>query len=271
MTNTQERNTALYKKMSAEQEVYRDWLLAQSPEEILRHTYEYTVREDILLSLEYNDLTAAQAEALLSSPSPLEDVFRDFEKIESDHMEILWGCLEGRANGVLETQRETLRNTPVYPLSAAEAHQRGERETYFASRKANIACKKAIEQAIRDHYRDNRLDARGVAQVVETYGAERTLYVLANTVRYKDWDTRFSPDNRAWAATVPVCENRSPDGANRNADFVVESHPGLVDMFVTQTRREVERCQERPSVREKLKAQPVNTPRPPHRPKEQER
>ena len=46
MTN-EELNTALYEKMFSEQETYRAWLLAQPPEEILNHTYEYTVREDI--------------------------------------------------------------------------------------------------------------------------------------------------------------------------------------------------------------------------------
>ena len=39
MTN-EERNTALYQKMSAEQETYRKWLLTQPPEEILHHTYD---------------------------------------------------------------------------------------------------------------------------------------------------------------------------------------------------------------------------------------
>ena len=63
--NNEELNTALYKKMSAEQEKYRGWLLTQPPEEILKHTYEYTVREDILMSLENNDLTDAQASALM--------------------------------------------------------------------------------------------------------------------------------------------------------------------------------------------------------------
>lgn len=50
--NNQELNTALYEKMFAEQDTYRKWLLTQPPEEILNHTYEYTIREDILLSLE---------------------------------------------------------------------------------------------------------------------------------------------------------------------------------------------------------------------------
>lgn len=39
MTNA-ERNTALYEKMFAEQETYRNWLLQQPPEEILKHTYD---------------------------------------------------------------------------------------------------------------------------------------------------------------------------------------------------------------------------------------
>ena len=46
MTNA-ELNTALYQKMFAEQETYREWLRSQPSEEILNHTYEYTVREDI--------------------------------------------------------------------------------------------------------------------------------------------------------------------------------------------------------------------------------
>ena len=71
MTNA-ELNKALYQKMFAEQETYREWLLSHPSEEILNHTYEYTVREDILLSMEYNDLLYAQVKALLKriGPSP---------------------------------------------------------------------------------------------------------------------------------------------------------------------------------------------------------
>ena len=84
MTN-EEHNTALYQKMFAEQETFRDWLKDQPPEEILNHAYEYTIREDILLSLEYHNLSDAQIDALMESPSPLADVFRDFEKLETDY------------------------------------------------------------------------------------------------------------------------------------------------------------------------------------------
>lgn len=46
MTNA-ELNTALYQKMFAGQETYREQLLSRPSEEILNYTYEYTVREDI--------------------------------------------------------------------------------------------------------------------------------------------------------------------------------------------------------------------------------
>ena len=34
--NSEELNTALYEKMAAEQNAYRDWLKGQSPEEIIK-------------------------------------------------------------------------------------------------------------------------------------------------------------------------------------------------------------------------------------------
>ncbi len=45
--NSNEKNTALYEKMAAEEDTLRDWLKSQSPEEVLNHAYEYTVREAV--------------------------------------------------------------------------------------------------------------------------------------------------------------------------------------------------------------------------------
>ena len=73
--NTNDLNMALYEKMAAEQDKFRDWLKSQPPEEILHHTYEYTVREDIVMAMEEPDLTDAQAQALLESSLPLADVY----------------------------------------------------------------------------------------------------------------------------------------------------------------------------------------------------
>ena len=264
MTN-EERNTALYQKMFAEQEKFRDWLKGQPPVEILNHAYEYTIREDILLSLEYHDLSDAQADALMKSPSPLADVFRDFDKRETDHMETIWDCLESRADTILEEQRRTLRETPVYPYPASYAQEHGELEQYRASNRANIACKEAIESAIREHYHDNQLDSQAAAQVVDAFGLDRTMYALANTVQQKDWDARFSLGNKEWAKTIPIQENADAWGADRNCQFVVNSHSGLTELFLSTVRQEYCQKQEKahkPSVRAKLQNKPEkNSPK----------
>ena len=68
MTN-EELNNSLYKKVFAEPEQYREWLLSPPPNEILNHGYEYTVREDIVLAPEEYDLSDKQCKTLPKSPS----------------------------------------------------------------------------------------------------------------------------------------------------------------------------------------------------------
>lgn len=127
----------------------------------------------------------------------------------------------------------------MYPYPASYAHEHGELEQYRASHKANIACRDAIDTAIADHYRDNRLGNGAVKQVVEQFGYDRTLYVLANTVRQKDWDGRISRDNKEWAKTIPVYEDKDSWSGDRRCEFVMDrAHTGLMDLFTTQTRRE---------------------------------
>lgn len=66
-------NALLYDKMKAEQDKYRDWLLSQPPEEILNHTYEYTMREDIVMCMEELELSPKQAKAFDEPPKKGKD------------------------------------------------------------------------------------------------------------------------------------------------------------------------------------------------------
>lgn len=261
--NNEQLNTALYEKMFAEQDKFRGWLLTQPPEEILKHTYEYTVREDILMSMEEHDISDEQASALLQSDSPLTDVYQEFESRESDYMETVLNCITDRADDVLrheQEQRQALLNTPVYKFPGDYAAEHGESAQYRASHKANIACKEAIEAAISEHYSNNRLNVGGVAQVVEQFGYERTFFVLANTVKHKDWDGRISRNNKEWAKTVPVFEDKGGAG-DRTVYFVMDKcNPGLTDLFITQARREEK--ERKPSVLDKLQKAKVE-PKPP--------
>ena len=89
--DTNNLNYLLYEKMSDEQDIFRDWLKSLPREEMLYHTYEYSVREDIVMAMENIELTDAQAKALLDSPTPLADIYRNFQKLETDHMDIIRG------------------------------------------------------------------------------------------------------------------------------------------------------------------------------------
>ena len=250
MTN-EELNTKLYERMFAEQEKYRDWLLTQPPEEILHHAYEYTARQDILMALENNDLEDAQASALLDADEPLAEVFRKYERMESDYMNTIWDCMEERADELLAARRET----PVYRQSAAYAREHEELPQFRASHNTNIACRDAMEQAISENYDGRHLNTEAiVAQVAEKFGQERMQYVLAATVQAKDWDGRFSRENKAWAKSVPVADGTTTWGGNRNTEFTLnQAHPVLVDAVVSRMRK-------KPSVLDALQ-RPVEPPK----------
>lgn len=357
--NITDWNTALYEKMAAEQEEFRDWLKSQPSEEVLNHAYEYTVREDILMEMEQLELTISQSKALLISPSPLADVYRYFEKLETDHMDVVRDSIENRADGLVEQQAELMKkanelidhfcwveygspadynnlkeigiayttifedkiplqvnvdlvnlrieryldnhlmdcfqysslqqmiseglehlnfqdltyisdealeairssqketnfstqDVPMYFHSAAYASEHGETDAYWLSDQANFSCKVAIEQAISAHYGDNRLDtASAVQEVMEKFGPERMNFILANTIQHKDADGRISRDNKAWAKTIPMPEDK--ESFRRNAYLVVDQvNPGLVDLFIRQARKTVQE-KEKGSVLQKLK------------------
>lgn len=252
--NTSDLNTALYEKMAAEQDKYRDWLKSQPPEEILNHAYEYTVREDIVMAMEELELTDTQAQALLDSPAPLADVYGYFEKLETGYMDVIRDSIENRAGEVCR-EPEELNPLFVYLHSAAYAAEHGETDAYWQSDQANFSCKAAIEQAIGSHYKDNRLDtAAAVQEVLEKFGPERMNFILANTIRYKDADGRISRDNKAWAKAIPMLEDSE---TSRRCSYLVvdQVNPGLVDLFARQARKTLQE-KEKGSVLQKLKLEP---------------
>lgn len=99
-------NAELYEKMKTEQEEFRNWLLSQEPSEILNHTYEYTMREDIVMAMEELELAPMQAKALLISPCPLADVFKEFRDRETEHMDTIRDSIESRADRAIKRERE---------------------------------------------------------------------------------------------------------------------------------------------------------------------
>lgn len=253
MTN-EELNTALYEKMFAEQQDFKGWLVKQPPEEILNHAYEYVIREDIVIEMEYLDLSDDEARALLADKKPLQSIYNIYEDLEGVHMDEIRNCIESRAQACIEEQREALRNLPVYIFSATFAREHDELDKYLASFRANVDCKNAIEDAIVNHYNDNRFDGSCVQEVVDRFGTERVAFVLANTIQHKDWDGRISSENKEWAKAEPVPDDFDAWHGKRTVEYSCsQAHPGLINLFVNRFRKEQELEKEKkPSVLKKL-------------------
>ena len=147
--------------------------------------------------------------------------------------------------------------TEIYRQTAEYAREHGELDAYRASMRENRACKEAIEEAISKNFDGWQL-AKGIAQpIVERFGTERVMLVLANTVQVKDWDGRFSRSNREWASRFDIPGDPQKGGDHRFV-FVVSSHPAILDGFI-DIARQAEREAQRLSVMDTLKA-----PKPEH-------
>ena len=158
---------------------------------------------------------------------------------------------------------------PVYYHSAGYAAEFHETVDYNASQRLNFQCRNAICEAIDTHYQNDRLDEAAAHEIIAQFGYERTMVLLANTVRQKDWDGRFSSENRKWAETISApCDMLGERGRKYMIDKV---HPGLVNLFITQVRREYERTVGRQSIKFALKEKEaqVKTELKSHKSKEQ--
>lgn len=134
-----------------------------------------------------------------------------------------------------------------YPGSYAELHN--ELPLYRESKKANIACRNAIEQAIKSHtnwksvagcssvYIADFDPNKALDEVLNQFTIERVVWVVANTIYQKNDDSRIGFDNKRWAATIPVPSDPHPLGDNANAQYIIDkAHPLFVNDFASKVR-----------------------------------
>ena len=125
-----------------------------------------------------------------------------------------------------------MNETYLYPYSAAEARKRNELSLWRESHKTNIACRGAIEDAIRQNFDGMNLQTDCLKAVLDEYGYKRTERVLAATLQELSWDGRFSPANKQWAERRYI-----PQDERHNAAITVRSHPAVLDGFVDLYRK----------------------------------
>lgn len=115
-------------------------------------------------------------------------------------------------------------------------------------------CGSDIEKGISTHFDGMHLNTDFIANLYALYGEERMNYVLANTVQMSDGDGRYSPDNKAWAEEINI--NNAEDDRRT---FYVNSHPALLDGFITAYRKHVKEFKEQLDKEENKEQMSENT------------
>ena len=115
-----------------------------------------------------------------------------------------------------------------------QAQKRLEAEKERLENQTRIACKEAVEKAIADHFDGYYLADHSETDVIQEFGAERVSYVLAYTVSCLSNDGRFSKENKEWAKGI------EPNGYG-HADLFISSHPAVLDGFISNVRKYIER------------------------------
>ena len=115
-------------------------------------------------------------------------------------------------------------------------------------------CGSDIEKGISTHFDGMHLNTDFIANLYALYGEERMNYVLANTVQMSDGDGRYSPGNKAWAKEINI--NNAEDDRRT---FYVNSHPALLDGFITAYRKHVKEFKEQLDKEENKEQMSENT------------
>jgi hypothetical protein len=120
----------------------------------------------------------------------------------------------------------------VYPYSFEKANERMETSFYHDSRKRNTECAHAIDAVINDScYKVNYYNLELAAmKAIHDFGFARVNLVLAQNIRQRDYDGRFSGSNKQWAQGFAP-----PEKAFGAA--VLNAHPVLIDGFAGHARK----------------------------------
>ncbi len=125
---------------------------------------------------------------------------------------------------------------------AMEEAEQAQKELEKAQEKiehdTKVSCKDAIDLAIAENYDGYRLPKGTAEDVIKEYGIERVSYVLANTIMHRNQEDRISPENKEWAKSI------EPYAIYESRDIVAASHPAILNGFVNQARRYIEREKE---------------------------
>lgn len=121
-------------------------------------------------------------------------------------------------------------HVPFYRWSIKDAVHQNELESWKVSYGENCACARAMEEALDEAEESGGLKPDSAAPLLERFGFDRTMWVLAATIQEDRISPEYTRSNAYWALGI-----RPPDESLRR-DYCVRHNPGLVDELTDQVR-----------------------------------
>lgn len=122
--------------------------------------------------------------------------------------------------------------TSLYRHSYENATRSGETERWIKSRMENIRCCNEIDKAISESFDGYRLSDDGAKRIIAEFGYDRTMWVLAASIKCNNHDGRFSEDNKAWARSVIPSHITKKE----MEEYCSDCHPAVLNGFTEQVR-----------------------------------
>lgn len=124
----------------------------------------------------------------------------------------------------------------VCVLSYDEAAELGAEDAYRESNRKNAECARAIGKTIAENYDGYSLNADCAKEVLDRFGFNRVDFVLAYNIRHLSYDGRISSENKEWTEK----NGGAPLLINFKGDWLIQGHPGLLDIFTDLVRKHQE-------------------------------
>ena len=122
---------------------------------------------------------------------------------------------------------------PVYKGTLADAWRELNIDLYLDSKQWNLACKTAIEYIL-DRNRTTNLK-QAVKELLDDFGKERVVFLIANTVQYYTYENWFSKENEAWAGEIDIPENFNR-GVDINSHYIIDGDVSMLNEVVNELR-----------------------------------
>ena len=249
MTDTEKLSEQLYDKALNEMNAFLDDLKTKPPEEIIENAYKITVRQDLMMILEFEEFTPYEIEVLAKLDHPLQVLYEQWVAAEDHYMEDLRGSMQSYMNDILKVQANKLYANPAIPRYERlyrEAEEKGEVHLYRASRNRDWACINTFTEHISEA-NENRRMREFVQNWTREFGHDRCKFLLGYTVQRADWDGRYSAAAKREAAKFDY-RITDPDQRDPFSVFHTNAHPCLVN-YAFELLMEQERAKQKPAPR----------------------